>query len=72
MYRYSQLGQVGMRVTADKTQICMLTYRFRKDCSESGVHPGIIAGIYGSKDHGAYSIALSGQYNDDDDLGETL
>ncbi|KAK7678599.1 hypothetical protein QCA50_006307 [Cerrena zonata] len=48
------------------------TWPSRKACSDSGVHVGIIAGIYGSKVHGAYSIALSGQYNDDDDQGETF
>lgn len=52
--------------------VVTLTLSFRKACSDSGVHVGIIAGIYGSKVHGAYSIALSGQYNDDDDQGETL
>lgn len=48
------------------------TWKSRKACSDSGVHCGLIAGIQGSGVRGAYSIVLSGQYNDDDDGGETF
>ncbi|CAL1715864.1 unnamed protein product [Somion occarium] len=48
------------------------TWKSRKECSDSGVHVGILQGIYGSQSEGAYSIALSGQYIDDDDKGETF
>ncbi len=38
--------------------------------SESGVHRPHVAGIHGREDDGAYSIVLSGGYNDDQDNGE--
>ncbi|KZT06059.1 SRA-YDG [Laetiporus sulphureus 93-53] len=44
----------------------------RLACSDSAVHPGIMAGIYGSKDKGAYSVVLSGGYDDDEDEGESF
>ncbi|KAH8094514.1 PUA-like domain-containing protein [Cristinia sonorae] len=48
------------------------TWASRQECSDSAVHPGIISGIYGPSAHGAYSIVLSGGYEDDVDLGETF
>lgn len=44
----------------------------RQECSNSGVHPGLLAGIYGSKELGAFSVVLSGGYEDDEDHGDTL
>ena len=38
--------------------------------SESGVHRPHVAGIHGREDEGAYSIVLSGGYDDDVDNGE--
>ena len=38
--------------------------------SECGVHRPIIAGIHGRENEGAYSIVLSGAYEDDKDYGE--
>ncbi|OCH89606.1 hypothetical protein OBBRIDRAFT_756313 [Obba rivulosa] len=44
-------------------------WRYRQQISDCGVHPGIIAGIYGDKHHGAYSIVLAEGYPDDEDHG---
>jgi len=48
------------------------TFEKRIECDRAGVHPGILAGIYGSKDEGARSVCLSGGYEDDHDEGETF
>ena len=45
---------------------------FRKACNDAGVHRTPNAGIQGAPTLGAYSVVLSGRYNDDDDNGETL
>ncbi|EGO24537.1 hypothetical protein SERLADRAFT_468011 [Serpula lacrymans var. lacrymans S7.9] len=44
----------------------------RQACSLDRVHGPLMAGIHGTKDEGAYSIALSGSYSDDEDNGETF
>ncbi|WVR08553.1 hypothetical protein IAU60_005608 [Kwoniella sp. DSM 27419] len=41
----------------------------RMDCSTDAVHAPTVAGISGSPTDGAYSVALSGGYPDDVDLG---
>lgn len=41
-------------------------------CSDDAVHPGIMKGIYGRREDGARSVALSGGYEDDEDNGDTL
>ena len=41
----------------------------RMDCSRDGIHRPTVAGIHGGED-GCYSVALSGGYEDDLDLGE--
>ncbi|BFZ04299.1 hypothetical protein BsWGS_07338 [Bradybaena similaris] len=41
----------------------------RMECCRDGVHRPTVAGIHGGED-GAYSIALSGGYEDDVDLGD--
>ncbi|KAK3764329.1 hypothetical protein RRG08_008811 [Elysia crispata] len=41
----------------------------RMECSRDGIHRPTVAGIHGGQD-GAYSIALSGGYEDDLDLGD--
>lgn len=43
-----------------------------EDCYESGVHRHPKAGIQGSKISGACSIVVSGKYDDDKDLGDTM
>jgi hypothetical protein len=46
---------------------------FSFECHLSGVHAGgFMRGISGCQNEGAYSIVLSGGYEDDIDLGETL
>ncbi|CCM02292.1 uncharacterized protein FIBRA_04380 [Fibroporia radiculosa] len=44
----------------------------RQECSNDGVHPSIMAGICGRQETGAYSVALSGGYEDDVDEGNTF
>jgi len=46
-------------------------WKMRMDCGRDGVHRPTVAGIHGGKD-GAYSIALSGGYEDDVDLGTSF
>ncbi|KAG2036861.1 PUA-like domain-containing protein [Suillus americanus] len=48
------------------------TWKYRKDCYAAGVHRHMQAGIQGSKISGACSIVVSGQYDDDKDLGDTI
>ncbi|XP_015918962.1 E3 ubiquitin-protein ligase UHRF1 isoform X2 [Parasteatoda tepidariorum] len=45
-------------------------WKFRVQVSESGVHRPPVAGIHGRDKEGAYSIVLSGGYEDDLDEGE--
>ncbi|XP_072023603.1 uncharacterized protein [Amphiura filiformis] len=42
----------------------------RLDCSKDGIHRPTVAGIHGNEQEGCYSVALSGGYEDDLDLGE--
>jgi len=42
----------------------------RADCSLAAIHAPYVAGIHGDQMFGAYSIALSGGYDDDVDMGE--
>ncbi|PVG02565.1 hypothetical protein CPB86DRAFT_780517 [Serendipita vermifera] len=41
----------------------------RAQCSNDAIHAPFVAGIFGSSTEGAYSVALSGGYDDDVDLG---
>lgn len=45
---------------------------FRAECCKDGMHRKTVAGISGNGDAGAFSIVLSGGYEDDDDEGDTL
>ncbi|XP_065904342.1 E3 ubiquitin-protein ligase UHRF1-like [Dysidea avara] len=45
-------------------------WKFRVQVSESGVHRPHVAGIHGRENEGAYSIVLSGGYEDDKDSGK--
>lgn len=47
-------------------------WRFRVQVSESGVHRPHVAGIHGRSNDGAYSLVLSGGYEDDVDNGESF
>ena len=40
--------------------------------SEAGIHRPHVAGIHGRENEGAYSIVLSGGYEDDEDSGESF
>ncbi|KAG8831563.1 hypothetical protein FRC18_006313 [Serendipita sp. 400] len=44
-------------------------WEFRTQCSKDAVHAPVVAGISGNAIDGAYSVALSGGYDDDVDLG---
>ncbi|KAG8802885.1 hypothetical protein FRC17_006324 [Serendipita sp. 399] len=44
-------------------------WEFRTECSKDAVHAPVVAGIAGNTVDGAYSVALSGGYDDDVDLG---
>lgn len=44
----------------------------RAECSTDAVHAPFVAGIAGSAQDGAYSVVLSGGYEDDVDLGYAL
>ena len=44
----------------------------RAGCSTDAIHAPFVAGIAGSASQGAYSVALSGGYDDDVDLGYAL
>ncbi|KAF8803989.1 SRA-YDG [Phlegmacium glaucopus] len=48
------------------------SFKSRKDCSAAGVHAPNYAGIAGNRTYGAYSICMSGGYEDDQDKGETF
>ncbi|ELU05907.1 hypothetical protein CAPTEDRAFT_221977 [Capitella teleta] len=45
-------------------------WKFRVQVSEVGIHRPHVAGIHGREEEGAYSIVLSGGYEDDVDDGE--
>ncbi|XP_070556428.1 uncharacterized protein [Ptychodera flava] len=46
-------------------------WQTRMECSYAGIHRPTVAGIHGAE-NGAYSIALSGGYEDDIDLGDSF
>jgi hypothetical protein len=54
----------------------LITYRnltsIRAQCSTDAIHAPFVAGISGSSTEGAHSVALSGGYDDDVDLGYAL
>lgn len=45
-------------------------WKFRLQVSEAGIHRPHVAGIHGRESDGAYSIVLSGGYEDDKDYGD--
>ncbi|XP_050177079.1 E3 ubiquitin-protein ligase UHRF1 [Myiozetetes cayanensis] len=47
-------------------------WKFRVQVSESGVHRPHVAGIHGRSNDGAYSLVLSGGYEDDVDHGNSF
>lgn len=48
------------------------TFVNRIECSEAGVHGPWRAGIHGNQHDGAFSVVLSGGYEDDEDDGNTI
>ncbi|KAH0833102.1 PUA-like domain-containing protein [Lanmaoa asiatica] len=69
-----------------KHELCILSKRFghipnvpiftewnkRTDCSDSAVHRPHMAGICGNRKDGAFSVALSSLYEDDEDGGDVI
>ncbi|TFY66128.1 hypothetical protein EVG20_g4962 [Dentipellis fragilis] len=47
------------------------TWRKRKEAAEAGIHRQVYAGIWAGKNY-AYSVVISGGYDDDSDEGETI
>ncbi|KAK4320574.1 hypothetical protein Pmani_008578 [Petrolisthes manimaculis] len=47
-------------------------WKFRLQASEAGIHRPHVAGIHGRENEGAYSIVLSGGYEDDEDNGDSF
>ncbi|XP_044755142.1 E3 ubiquitin-protein ligase UHRF1-like isoform X2 [Coccinella septempunctata] len=45
-------------------------WKYRSQVSEAGIHRPLVAGIHGKSSEGAYSIVVSGGYEDDDDNGD--
>ena len=70
------MSRLGRRGQAGKSRILLIRDGAdcprRKACADAGVHTAHFAGIVGSSEFGAYSVVLSGQYEDDEDMGETL
>ncbi|KAJ7650389.1 PUA-like domain-containing protein [Roridomyces roridus] len=50
----------------------LTTFVNRQECSEKGVHAPNWKGIHGQKDGPAFSVVLSGGYEDDNDKGDTF
>lgn len=48
------------------------TWNDRTECFHAGVHRQLEPGIHGKKRVGAFSIVVSGQYEDDKDEGDTI
>ncbi|XP_076055411.1 E3 ubiquitin-protein ligase UHRF1-like [Oratosquilla oratoria] len=49
-----------------------MLWKFRMQVSEAGVHRPPVGGIHGRDNCGAYSIVLSGGYEDDEDFGDSF
>ncbi|KAJ7727325.1 PUA-like domain-containing protein [Mycena maculata] len=48
------------------------TFTSRHECSKAGVHAHTLKGIHGTKDGPAYSIVMSGRYEDNSDKGDAF
>ena len=44
----------------------------REELRKAGVHAAPRAGIHGQRDRGAFSIVMSGVYEDDTDYGDRM
>ncbi|KAJ7769398.1 PUA-like domain-containing protein [Mycena metata] len=70
MYSQSNIS-IDARYGAPKGVPIGKSWESRQECSEAGVHAPLMAGISGSKD-GAFSIVMSGMYEDAVDEGDTF
>lgn len=70
MCGYIQTHELTIRI---KTRGQMnLIETFCLKVAEAGVHRPQVSGIHGRQEEGAYSIVLSGGYEDDQDDGDTF
>lgn len=68
----SSIGKIFGEVENTEIKVGHI-FKNRKDLSDSGLHRPTMNGIWGSEEFGAYSIVLSGGYEDDEDyLDEIL
>ena len=65
-------GIVGKRHHHIHLNYPILRHNNSADCCDSAVHRSIMAGICGNSTDGAYSIALSSLYEDDEDGGDVM
>ncbi|CAD5122943.1 DgyrCDS11338 [Dimorphilus gyrociliatus] len=49
-----------------------MSWEYRKQISQAGGHRPLVAGIHGQPKRGAFSVVLSGGYEDDQDFGDTF
>ncbi|PPQ65052.1 hypothetical protein CVT26_015748 [Gymnopilus dilepis] len=57
---------------ADRWVLTCLMSESLRECADKGVHKPLQAGIWGSAKEGAYSIVVSGGYEDDKDEGDRI
>lgn len=70
--RYSLLGAAKVIRFKSILPSSILSAWNRKECRRAGVHTPLVAGISGTKALGAFSICMSGGYEDDEDHDSTL
>ncbi|KAI0761618.1 PUA-like domain-containing protein [Trametes elegans] len=49
-----------------------MSYFYRRELFNAGVHAYLRAGIHGRQESGAFSIVMSGGYEDEEDFGERI
>ncbi|KAF8907030.1 PUA-like domain-containing protein [Gymnopilus junonius] len=71
LYDPKHLGQDARFGPVERIPV-LTTFTDRKECAQRGVHRATVAGISGSSKDGAYSICVSGGYEDDEDNGDKI
>ncbi|GJJ09637.1 hypothetical protein Clacol_003861 [Clathrus columnatus] len=62
-------NETQTRRTKTRLKVVVKSSNTEAECSTDAIHAPFVAGIAGSAQDGAYSVALSGGYEDDVDLG---
>jgi hypothetical protein len=70
IFLWGRSGRPGQSQVKDM-DYCLTGQFYRAQCSNDAIHAPFVAGISGGP-NGAYSVALSGGYDDDVDLGYAL